>query len=193
MSGTWLCARAAATTATSTPSPCLVRQAELRRTANAHEHSFSQLLSHALCCLSPLHAAAAAKRAREVFEQVAARHGFNLQHLPKAAADAAREQLQAAGGPPPREPWLLKACLLLGVRILGCPPRAAAPFDCSARAAAVGDSGEYFVALLPDGSRLVHPIAYGERFPLNYGREVLAELAGVPDRWAAAAARQTAV
>ena len=46
---------------------------------------------------------------------------------------------------------------------------------------AVGD-GEYFVALRPDGSRLVHPISYGERFPLNYGREVLAELAGVPAR-----------
>lgn len=45
----------------------------------------------------------------------------------------------------------------------------------------VGD-GEYFVALLPDGSRLVHPVAYGERHPLNYGREVLAELAGVPER-----------
>ena len=38
------------------------------------------------------------------------------------------------------------------------------------------------MALLPDGSRLVHPIAYGERFPLNFGREVLAELAGVPEK-----------
>lgn len=51
----------------------------------------------------------------------------------------------------------------------------------SAPCRAVGD-GEYFVALLPDGSRLVHPIAYGERFPLNFGREVLAELAGVPEK-----------
>jgi diadenosine tetraphosphate (Ap4A) HIT family hydrolase len=42
--------------------------------------------------------------------------------------------------------------------------------------------GEYFLAFLPDGSRLVHPIAYGERHPLNFGREVLAELAGVPHR-----------
>lgn len=40
------------------------------------------------------------------------------------------------------------------------------------------------MALLPDGSRLVHPIAYGERFPLNFGREVFAELAGVPERCA---------
>lgn len=52
----------------------------------------------------------------------------------------------------------------------------------------VGD-GEYFQAFLPDGSYLVHPIAFGERHPLNYGREVLAELAGVPDRaeWKACA------
>lgn len=52
----------------------------------------------------------------------------------------------------------------------------------------MGD-GEYFQALLPDGSYLVHPIAFGERHPLNYGREVLAELAGVPDRaeWKACA------
>ena len=47
--------------------------------------------------------------------------------------------------------------------------------------AVVGD-GEYFVAVLPDGSRLVHPIVFGERHPLVYGREVLAELAGVPER-----------
>lgn len=52
---------------------------------------------------------------------------------------------------------------------------------CEQLKAEVGE-GEYFVALLPDGSRLVHPIAFGERFPLSYGREVLAELAGVPER-----------
>ena len=34
-------------------------------------------------------------------------------------------------------------------------------------------SGEFFLFLLPDGSRLVHPIAMGERFPLNFGREVI--------------------
>ena len=33
-------------------------------------------------------------------------------------------------------------------------------------------NGEFFLLLLPDGSRLVHPIAMGERFPLNFGREV---------------------
>lgn len=45
----------------------------------------------------------------------------------------------------------------------------------------VGD-GEYFCAILPDGSRLVHPIQYGERHPLSFGREVLADLMGTPER-----------
>lgn len=36
---------------------------------------------------------------------------------------------------------------------------------------AVGD-GEYFLAILPDGSRLVHAITRGERHPLSFGREV---------------------
>jgi diadenosine tetraphosphate (Ap4A) HIT family hydrolase len=45
----------------------------------------------------------------------------------------------------------------------------------------VGD-GEYFCAILPDGSRLVHPLSYGERHPLSFGREVLAGLAGAPER-----------
>ncbi|CAL8469438.1 g8979 [Coccomyxa elongata] len=46
---------------------------------------------------------------------------------------------------------------------------------------AVGD-GEYFVAVLPDGSRLVHAITRGEKHPLNFGREVAAVLAGAPGR-----------
>lgn len=41
---------------------------------------------------------------------------------------------------------------------------------------------EYFMAVLPGGVRLVRPIARGERWPLNLGREVLAKLAGVPER-----------
>ena len=32
-------------------------------------------------------------------------------------------------------------------------------------------NGEFFLITLPDGSRLVHPIAAGERHPLNFGRE----------------------
>lgn len=43
-------------------------------------------------------------------------------------------------------------------------------------------NGEYFVAFLPDGARLVHPITPGVQCPLNFGREVLARLAGVPHR-----------
>lgn len=43
-------------------------------------------------------------------------------------------------------------------------------------------NNEYFIAFLPDGSKLVHPILYGERHPLNYGREVLAELVGAPQK-----------
>ena len=46
---------------------------------------------------------------------------------------------------------------------------------------AVGSS-EYFLAVLPDGSRLVHPITREERHPLNFGREVVAQLAGEPER-----------
>lgn len=68
---------------------------------------------------------------------------------------------------------------------------AAAGTEESARKAlrdVVGE-GEYFQAILPDGSRLVHPIAYGERHPLNFGREVLAKLVGQPERadWKACA------
>ena len=45
----------------------------------------------------------------------------------------------------------------------------------------VGDS-EYLLAILPDGSRLVHPITREERHPLDFGRQVVAQLAGTPDR-----------
>ena len=33
-------------------------------------------------------------------------------------------------------------------------------------------NGEFFLIILPDGTRLVHPIMAGERHPLNFGREV---------------------
>ena len=46
----------------------------------------------------------------------------------------------------------------------------------------VGES-EYFLAILPDGSRLVHPISREERHPLDFGRQVVAQLAGTPDRY----------
>ncbi|MEW5297133.1 MAG: hypothetical protein WDW36_000361 [Sanguina aurantia] len=41
---------------------------------------------------------------------------------------------------------------------------------------------EYFMALLPDGSRLIRPLMRNERWPMNLGREVLAQLAGQPER-----------
>lgn len=43
----------------------------------------------------------------------------------------------------------------------------------------VAGDGWYFLALLPDGARMVLRISKGA---LNMGREVLATLAGVPDR-----------
>ncbi|GLI67306.1 hypothetical protein VaNZ11_011492 [Volvox africanus] len=45
-----------------------------------------------------------------------------------------------------------------------------------------GADTEYFMALLPDGSRLVRPLMQGERWPMALGREVFADLAGVPER-----------
>jgi len=36
---------------------------------------------------------------------------------------------------------------------------------------AVG-SGEYFLVMLPDGTRMVHPITRGIKHPLAFGREV---------------------
>ena len=37
--------------------------------------------------------------------------------------------------------------------------------------------------LFAGGAQLVHVIGRGERFPLNFGREVAALLASTPDRW----------
>jgi hypothetical protein len=45
----------------------------------------------------------------------------------------------------------------------------------------VGDS-EYFLGLLPDGSGLAAPFVPGQRAPLQLGRQILAQLAGVPER-----------
>ncbi|KAG2490789.1 hypothetical protein HYH03_010711 [Edaphochlamys debaryana] len=52
-----------------------------------------------------------------------------------------------------------------------------------------GCDAEYFIAILPDGSRLVRPLMRGERWPMALGREVLADLAGAPERasWKACA------
>lgn len=40
--------------------------------------------------------------------------------------------------------------------------------------------GEFFLIILPDGTRLVHPIMPGERHPLNFGREVCSLLLPTP-------------
>ncbi|KAI8475170.1 MAG: CwfJ C-terminus 1-domain-containing protein-like protein [Monoraphidium minutum] len=60
--------------------------------------------------------------------------------------------------------------------------------DRAALAAAAG-GGEYFLGLLPDGGSLVRPIRRGERFPMHLGRQILAGLAGAPERadWRACA------
>lgn len=59
---------------------------------------------------------------------------------------------------------------------------------------AVGDC-EYIMAFLPDGSRLIAPLLGGVRLPMSLGREVLADLAGVPTRadWKAATAEPAEV
>jgi hypothetical protein len=45
----------------------------------------------------------------------------------------------------------------------------------------VGDS-EYFLGILPDGSGLAAHFQMGVKVPMQLGRQVLAQLAGVPER-----------
>lgn len=52
---------------------------------------------------------------------------------------------------------------------------------------AVGEA-EFLRVVLPDGAQLVHAIPRGERFPINFGRDVAAAIAGTPDRWPASLA-----
>lgn len=47
--------------------------------------------------------------------------------------------------------------------------------------AAVGDN-EFMRVNLPDGTKLVHVIKRGERFPINFGRDLAASVAGTPER-----------
>jgi hypothetical protein len=49
---------------------------------------------------------------------------------------------------------------------------------------AVGES-EFLRVVLPGGAQLVHAIPRGERFPINFGRDVAAAIAGTPERWLA--------
>ena len=43
-------------------------------------------------------------------------------------------------------------------------------------------TGEYFLAIMPDGTRLVQTISGAMRHPIPFGREAAAEMAGVPHR-----------
>jgi hypothetical protein len=52
----------------------------------------------------------------------------------------------------------------------------------------VGDS-EYFLGILPDGSGLAAHFQLGVKVPMQLGRQVLAQLAGIPERWVWAACR----
>jgi hypothetical protein len=47
---------------------------------------------------------------------------------------------------------------------------------------AVGEA-EFLRVVLPDGAQLVHAIPRGERFPINFGRDVAAAIAGTPNRY----------
>lgn len=100
------------------------------------------------------------EQARRVFEDAIQGAGFDVAYLP-ATEDGGWDGEWGAGEARPDEPGLPKSLQTLR--------------------AVVGD-GEYFLALLPDGSRLVHPIRTGERHPLQLGREALAKVAGRPDR-----------
>ncbi|KAF5835451.1 CwfJ C-terminus 1-domain-containing protein-like protein [Dunaliella salina] len=100
----------------------------------------------------------AAKRAKQAFQQATESAGFNLKVLPPTSGTTMAGALAAGAG-----------------------GDAAATSSQAALRSAVGDS-EYFCAILGDGTRLVRPIMRGERFPMNLGREVLADLAGTPER-----------
>eukprot|EP00878_Enallax_costatus_P027359 GHUV01029440.1.p1 GENE.GHUV01029440.1~~GHUV01029440.1.p1 ORF type:complete len:107 (+),score=24.60 GHUV01029440.1:886-1206(+) len=53
--------------------------------------------------------------------------------------------------------------------------------DMAALQQAVGDN-EYFLGVLPDGSGLAAPLIPGQKAPMQLGRQMLAKLAGVPER-----------
>jgi diadenosine tetraphosphate (Ap4A) HIT family hydrolase len=93
---------------------------------------------------------------------------INCVPLPAAAASNAKAAFEAAAQ---------KA----GFAFAALPPLADAAAAQTQLAAAVGGA-EYFCVTLPDGERLVHALAQGERMNMQFGREVLAELLGTPDK-----------
>uniref|UniRef100_A0A383W3L9 RRM domain-containing protein n=1 Tax=Tetradesmus obliquus TaxID=3088 RepID=A0A383W3L9_TETOB len=64
---------------------------------------------------------------------------------------------------------------------LAAVPAVDGQMDMAALRELVGDA-EYFLGLLPDGSGLAAPLVPGQRAPMQLGRQILAQLAGVPER-----------
>lgn len=65
---------------------------------------------------------------------------------------------------------------------MSCPRQGPTAEDDVAALHSVVGGDEYFCVTLPDGSRLVHPIAKGERFNMQFGREVVAGILGAPHK-----------
>ena len=93
---------------------------------------------------------------------------INCVPLPAAAAAGARAAFEAAAQ-------------RAGFAFVALPPQDDAAAAAAQLAAAVGGA-EYFAVTLPDGERLVHALGPGERMNMQFGREVLAELLGTPDK-----------
>jgi hypothetical protein len=53
---------------------------------------------------------------------------------------------------------------------------------CRAALRELVSEAEYFLGILPDGSGLAAPLKFGQRAPMQLGRQILAQLAGVPER-----------
>jgi hypothetical protein len=56
------------------------------------------------------------------------------------------------------------------------------PHGCRAALRELMGDAEYFLGILPDGSGLAAPLVPGQRAPMQLGRQILAQLAGVPER-----------
>mmetsp|Transcript_33531 Transcript_33531/g.60570 ORF Transcript_33531/g.60570 Transcript_33531/m.60570 type:complete len:525 (-) Transcript_33531:739-2313(-) len=69
-----------------------------------------------------------------------------------------------------------------GFHIGGVIPSGLSPLETQAKLYELVGDGEYFLVILATGERLVSVLPFGTRFPLGLGREVLASLAGTPER-----------
>jgi len=93
----------------------------------------------------------------------------NALPLPPAAAAGARQAFE-------------EAAARVGFAFAFLPPPPAAPEAAHQLAQVIPPGAEFFCVTLPDGARLVHPISQGERFSMQFGREVCAALLGTPDK-----------